>query len=145
MNFSLEENHLGKEMPSLEEAQKEIIAEFSEAADWEERYQMLIEIGDELPVLSPELKTEDRLVPGCQSRVWVVPEDKDGKLYIQADSDSAITKGMIALLLRVFSGRSREEIKSASLEFLKEIGLDKHLSMSRRNGLYSMVNKIRSF
>ncbi|GBF38298.1 SufE family protein [Leptospira johnsonii] len=132
-------------MPTLEEAQKEIIAEFSEAADWEERYQMLIEIGDELPVLPPELKTEDRLVPGCQSRVWVVPEEKEGKLFIQADSDSAITKGMIALLLRVFSGRTREEIKLASLEFLKEIGLDKHLSMSRRNGLYSMVNKIRSF
>ncbi|PJZ77322.1 SufE family protein [Leptospira neocaledonica] len=132
-------------MPTLEEAQKEIIAEFSEAADWEERYQMLIEIGDELPVLAPELKTEDRLVPGCQSRVWVVPEEKEGKLFIQADSDSAITKGMIALLLRVFSGRTKEEIKLASLEFLKEIGLDKHLSMSRRNGLYSMVNKIRSF
>ncbi|MEI1278758.1 SufE family protein [Leptospira venezuelensis] len=132
-------------MPTLEEAQKEIIAEFSEAADWEERYQMLIEIGDELPVLAPELKTEDRLVPGCQSRVWVVPEEKEGKLFIQADSDSAITKGMIALLLRVFSGRTKEEIKSASLEFLKEIGLDKHLSMSRRNGLYSMVNRIRSF
>ncbi|TGK00165.1 SufE family protein [Leptospira langatensis] len=132
-------------MPSLEEAQKEIIEEFSEAADWEERYQMLIEIGDELPPLSSNLKTEDRLVPGCQSRVWVVPEEKEGKLFIQADSDSAITKGMIALLLRVFSGRTRDEIRSASLDFLKEIGLDKHLSMSRRNGLYSMVNKIRSF
>ncbi|TGK04922.1 SufE family protein [Leptospira semungkisensis] len=132
-------------MSSLEDAQKEIIEEFSEAADWEERYQMLIEIGDELPPLSSELKTEDRLVPGCQSRVWVVPEEKEGKLFIQADSDSAITKGMIALLLRVFSGRTREEISSASLDFLKEIGLDKHLSMSRRNGLYSMVNKIRSF
>lgn len=132
-------------MPTLEEAQKEIIAEFSEASDWEERYQMLIEIGDTLPPLSPELKTEDRLVPGCQSRVWVVPEEKEGRLFIQADSDSAITKGMIALLLKVFSGRTRDEIRDASLEFLKEIGLDKHLSMSRRNGLYSMVNKIKSF
>lgn len=132
-------------MPSLKEAQDEIVEEFSEASDWEERYQMLIEIGDTLPVLSPEWKTEDRLVPGCQSRVWVVPEEKEGKLFFQADSDSAITKGMIALLLRVFSGRTREEIRNASLDFLKEIGLDKHLSMSRRNGLYSMVNKIKSF
>ncbi|EPG68264.1 SufE family protein [Leptospira wolffii] len=132
-------------MSSLKEAQEEIVQEFSEASDWEERYQMLIEIGDTLPPLSPELKTEDRLVPGCQSRVWVVPEEKEGRLFIQADSDSAITKGMIALLLRVFSGRTRDEIRDASLEFLKEIGLDKHLSMSRRNGLYSMVNKIKSF
>ncbi|PJZ65293.1 Fe-S metabolism protein SufE [Leptospira wolffii] len=132
-------------MSSLKEAQEEIVQEFSEASDWEERYQMLIEIGDTLPPLSPELKTEDRLVPGCQSRVWVVPEEKEGRLFIQADSDSAITKGMIALLLKVFSGRTRDEIRDASLEFLKEIGLDKHLSMSRRNGLYSMVNKIKSF
>ncbi len=132
-------------MSSLQEAQEEIVQEFSEALDWEERYQLLIEIGDTLPPLSPELKTEARLVPGCQSRVWVIPEEKDGKLFIKADSDSAITKGMIALLLRVFSGRTRDEIQSASLEFLKEIGLDKHLSMSRRNGLYSMVNQIKSF
>ncbi|EQA45048.1 Fe-S metabolism associated domain protein [Leptospira broomii serovar Hurstbridge str. 5399] len=131
-------------MSNLEETQQEIIKEFSECLDWEERYQLLIEIGDTLAPLPQEQHTEDKLVPGCQSRVWIVSQEKDNKLFFSADSDSAITKGMIALLLRVFSGRTREEIRSASLDFLKEIGLDKHLSMSRRNGLYSMVNRIKN-
>lgn len=131
-------------MPSLEETQEEIVKEFSECSDWEERYGLLIEIGDTLPSFPEGKKSEDLLVPGCQSRVWVLPEEKEGKLFFSADSDSAITKGMIALLLRVFSGRTRAEIRNASLDFLKEIGLDKHLSMSRRNGLYSMVNRIKS-
>ncbi|RHX80833.1 Fe-S metabolism protein SufE [Leptospira yasudae] len=131
-------------MSSVAEVQKEIVSEFSECTDWQERYQLLIEMGDELGSLPDEAKTSERLVPGCQSRVWIVSEEKDGKIEFQADSDSAITRGMIALLIRVFSGRTREEIKTASLEFLKEIGLDKHLSMSRRNGLYSMVNILRN-
>ncbi|ABJ76936.1 Fe-S metabolism associated domain protein [Leptospira borgpetersenii serovar Hardjo-bovis str. Sponselee] len=131
-------------MSSIAEVQKEIVSEFSECTDWQERYQLLIEMGDELGSLPDSVKTSERLVPGCQSRVWIVAEEKDGKIEFQADSDSAITRGMIALLIRVFSGRTREEIKSTSLEFLKEIGLDKHLSMSRRNGLYSMVNILRN-
>ncbi|EMN49441.1 Fe-S metabolism associated domain protein [Leptospira interrogans str. L1207] len=131
-------------MNSIAEVQKEIISEFSECTDWQERYQLLIEMGDQLGSISDSEKTIERLVPGCQSRVWIVSEEKDGKINFQADSDSAITRGMIALLIRVFSGRTRDEIKSASLEFLKEIGLDKHLSMSRRNGLYSMVSILRN-
>ncbi|PJZ69594.1 Fe-S metabolism protein SufE [Leptospira perolatii] len=131
-------------MRTLEETQKEIVQEFAECSDWEERYQLLIEIGDSLDPIPDSWKSEDRLVPGCQSKVWLVPEEKEGILVLHADSDSAITKGMIALLLRVFSGRTRQEIASASLDFLKDIGLDKHLSMSRRNGLYSMVNRIKS-
>ncbi|XDD51912.1 SufE family protein [Leptospira sp. WS92.C1] len=131
-------------MGVIEEIQREIISEFSECTDWQERYQLLIEMGDELRPIPDFFKTEERLVPGCQSRVWIIPEEKEGMIQFQADSDSAITRGMIALLIRVFSGRTREEIKNASLEFLKEIGLDKHLSISRRNGLYSMVNILRN-
>ncbi|AOP33234.1 Fe-S metabolism protein SufE [Leptospira tipperaryensis] len=131
-------------MSSIEEVQREIVSEFSECTDWQERYQLLIEMGDELGAIPDSLKTQERLVPGCQSRVWIVSEETNGKVVFQADSDSAITRGMIALLIRVFSGKTREEIKNASLEFLKEIGLDKHLSMSRRNGLYSMVNILRN-
>lgn len=89
-------------MSSITEVQKEIVSEFSECTDWQERYQLLIEMGDELGSLPDSVKTSERLVPGCQSRVWIVAEEKDGKIEFQADSDSAITRGMIALLIRVF-------------------------------------------
>jgi cysteine desulfuration protein SufE len=132
-------------MKSILETQKEIIEEFSEFDNWQDRYQYLIEMGDALKPFPEEQKLSENLVPGCQSRVWLIANKKEDSVEFLADSDSSITKGMIALLVRVFSGQKKEEIQNADLNFLKEIGLDKHLSISRRNGLYSMVEKLRKF
>lgn len=132
-------------MKSIEEIKKEIVQEFEEFSDWQEKYQYLIELGDELDEFPEEGKVKENLVPGCQSRVWLLKDINVDTVNFKADSDSSITKGMIALLVRVFSGQKKDEIQNTDLEFLKQIGLDKHLSISRRNGLYSMVEKIRSF
>ena len=132
-------------MKSILETQKEIVDEFSEFDNWQDRYQYLIEMGDALKPFPEDQKLSENLVPGCQSRVWLIANKKEDSLEFFADSDSSITKGMIALLVRVFSGQKKEEIQNADLNFLKEIGLDKHLSISRRNGLYSMVEKLRKF
>jgi cysteine desulfuration protein SufE len=131
-------------LKSIEEIQSEIVDEFGELSDWQERYQYLIEMGDELPPFPEEHRLKENLIPGCQSRVWLHSKQKIDQLDFEADSDSSITKGMIALLVRVFSGQKKESIQLANLDFLKTIGLDKHLSISRRNGLYSMVEKIKS-
>lgn len=130
---------------NIEEIQKEIIAEFSELTDWEEKFQYLIELGEGLPAFPNEKRTEEHLVPGCQSRVWVAPKLKEGKLEFDADSDTALTKGLIAILIRVFSGQSPEDIANASLSFIEEVGLSKFLSISRRNGLFSMVQKLKGY
>ncbi|EOQ89671.1 Fe-S metabolism associated domain protein [Leptospira yanagawae serovar Saopaulo str. Sao Paulo = ATCC 700523] len=130
---------------NIEEIQKEIIAEFSELTDWEEKFQYLIELGEGLPSFPDEKRTEEYLVPGCQSRVWVAPKLKEGKLEFDADSDTALTKGLIAILIRVFSGQSPEDIANASLSFIEEVGLSKFLSISRRNGLFSMVQKLKGY
>ncbi|TGL24535.1 SufE family protein [Leptospira yanagawae] len=130
---------------NIEEIQKEIIAEFSELTDWEEKFQYLIELGEGLPAFPNEKRTEEYLVPGCQSRVWVAPKLKEGKLEFDADSDTALTKGLIAILIRVFSGQSPEDIANASLSFIEEVGLSKFLSISRRNGLFSMVQKLKGY
>ncbi|TGN19458.1 SufE family protein [Leptospira idonii] len=130
---------------SIEEIQKEIISEFSDLTDWEEKFQYLIELGEELPAYPEEKRTESYLVPGCQSRVWVCPSLENGELQFYADSDTALTKGLIAILIRVFSGHSPKEIANASLEFIDAIGLSKFLSISRRNGLSSMVNMLQNF
>ncbi len=132
-------------MKSIEEIKKEIVQEFEEFTDWQEKYQYLIELGDELNQFPEEGKVKENLVPGCQSRVWLLKDVGVETVNFQADSDSSITKGMIALLVKVFSGQKKQEIQNTDLEFLKQIGLDKHLSISRRNGLYSMVEKIRNF
>lgn len=130
---------------NIEEIQKEIISEFSEHTDWEEKFQYLIELGEELPKFPDEKRTEEYLVPGCQSRVWVAPKLIEGRLEFDADSDTALTKGLIAILIRVFSGQSPEDIANASLSFIEEVGLAKFLSISRRNGLFSMVQKLKGY
>ncbi len=130
---------------SIEETQKEIISEFSDLTDWEEKFQYLIELGEELPPYPEEKRIEDYLVPGCQSKVWVCPILSDNTLTFAADSDTALTKGLIAILIRVFSGHSPKEISEASLGFIDEVGLSKFLSISRRNGLSSMVNILRGY
>ena len=130
---------------STTEIQNEIIEDFSVFDDWMDKYQYIMDLGKELDSIPDDLKKDEFLVNGCQSKVWVVPEFKDGKLFFKADSDAFITKGIVALLLKVFNGRTPEEILDTDLFFIKEIGIDEHLSMSRANGLNGMIEKIRDY
>ena len=126
-------------------AQAEIIDEFGLFDDWMDRYQYLIDLGRRLPEFPDELKTEENLIRGCQSQVWFVPEEKDGRLYFQAISDAAIVSGLIALLLRLYSGRYPQDILDTPPDFVEALQLQSHLSPTRSNGLRSMLNAIRGF
>lgn len=130
---------------SIEEIEKEIVGEFSVYEDWMDKYAYLIEIGNGMPAMDERYKTDDNLIKGCQSRVWFYPEMRDGLLYFMADSDAIITKGIAALLVRVFSGQSPEAIAGADLGFIDEIGLRQHLSPTRSNGLVSMIRQIKMY
>ena len=132
-------------MLSIIGLQDSIVVEFSELTDWMDKYQMLIELGNELKPLDSEYKNEQNLIDGCQSRVWLQCDIKDGLLIFTADSDALITKGIIALLIRVLSGHTPKEILDANLYFIDKIGLHQHLSPTRSNGLLAMVNKIKSY
>jgi cysteine desulfuration protein SufE len=123
--------------------QEEIISEFEMFDDWMEKYEYLIELGKDLPIISEELKTEDRLIEGCQSRVWLNSELINGKMDYRADSDAIITKGIIGLLIRVMNNQTPEVIISNELLFIKAIGLQEHLSPSRSNGLLGMVKRMK--
>ena len=130
---------------TINELQDEVIEEFSELTDWMDKYQMLIDLGNELEVLDDKYKTEQNLIDGCQSRVWVQCDYVDGKLELTADSDALIVKGIIALLLRVLSGHTPQEILDSDLYFIDEIGLKDHLSPTRSNGLLAMIKQIRLY
>lgn len=132
-------------MKTINEIQDEIIDEFSEIDDWMDRYQMLIEMGEELQPLAPEYKTEQNLIDGCQSRVWLQADQKDGLVEFQAESDALIVKGMVALLLRVLSGQRPDDIAHADLYFIDRIGISDHLSPTRSNGLLAMVKQMRNY
>lgn len=132
-------------MTSISDIQAEIAENFSFLPQWEERYAYLIELGQKLPPLPDELKTEDIIVRGCQSTVWLQRECRDGKVFLQADSDSLIVKGLAALLMQVFSGQDAAAITQAELTFFEETGLNSHLSSQRSNGLMAMVEEIRKF
>jgi cysteine desulfuration protein SufE len=124
--------------------QQEIINEFEMFDDWMEKYEYIIELGKDLPLIDPELKTEEKLIHGCQSKVWVDWNFFNGKMLFTADSDAIITKGMIALLIRVLNNETPETILKNDLFFIKEIGLQEHLSPTRANGLAGMVKKLKS-
>jgi cysteine desulfuration protein SufE len=124
---------------SIEQAQREIVDEFSLFDDWMDRYQYLIDLGRKLPELPEEEKTEDRLLDGCQSQVWLIAEGDAERLEFRANSDAAIVSGLIALILRVYSGRSAREILDSEPDFVREIGLSQHLSPTRANGLNAML------
>lgn len=113
--------------------------------DWMEKYEYIIELGKDLPLIPAEFKTKENLVSGCQSQVWLHADIKDGKLEFSADSDAIITKGLIALMVRVFSGQSPQDIATADLFFINEIGLTEHLSPTRSNGLMGMVKKVKMY
>lgn len=130
---------------NLEERQQEIIDEFSMFGDWMSKYEYLIELGKELPLIDASLKTDDNLIKGCQSKVWLNASLQDGKVIFTADSDAIITKGIIALMVRVLSGLSPEEIANAELHFIDEIGLKEHLSPTRSNGLLAMVKQMKFY
>lgn len=129
---------------TLKEIQDEVVEEFSMYDDWLDRYSYLIELGNGLEAFPQELKTEDRLIKGCQSRVWLDASMKDGKIEFLADSDAVITKGIISLLTGVYSGRSAEEISGDDFSFIDKLGLKENLSPTRANGLVSMIETIRN-
>lgn len=130
---------------TINEAQDEVIEEFADFTDWMNKYQMLIDLGNELKPLDDKYKTEDNLIDGCQSRVWLQADMKDGLLYFTAESDALIVKGIIALLIRVLSGHTPQEILDADLYFIDRIGLKDHLSPTRSNGLLAMIKQIRVY
>ena len=130
---------------TIKEAENQIIEEFSIFTDWLDKYEYLIELGKSLPIIKESSKSETNLIKGCQSKVWLAADYIDGKIYFTADSDAIITKGTISLLIRVFSGRTPQEIIDADLGFIKEIGLQDNLSPTRSNGLVSMIKQIKFY
>lgn len=129
---------------SIEEKQQEIIAEFNVFDDWMEKYEYIIDLGKDLPLIAPEYKTDDRLIEGCQSRVWLHSEFKNNLMEYSADSDAIITKGIIGLLIQVMNKETPETILKTDLHFIKEIGLQEHLSPTRANGLLGMVKRMKT-
>jgi cysteine desulfuration protein SufE len=130
---------------SIKEIQEEIIDEFSMFDEWDERYQYVIDLGKTLPLIEPQYKTDENVIKGCQSKVWLHGEERDGKINFTADSDAILTKGLIAIFIRVFSGQTPEAILAADTDFVDEIGLKEHLSPTRANGLVSMIKQIKMY
>ncbi len=128
---------------TLEEKQQEIIDEFAIYDDWMDKYEYIIELGKELPAIQEDKKTDDRLIEGCQSRVWLATDLNEGKMSFTADSDAIITKGIIGLLIRVLNNETPEDVAKSDLHFINDIGLHDHLSPTRSNGLESMVKKMK--
>jgi cysteine desulfuration protein SufE len=128
----------------IEDIEKEIIEEFELFGDdWEAKYEHLIDLGKTLPSIKAEHKTDENIIQGCQSKVWLHTDQVGDKLYFTADSDAIITKGMVALMIRVFNGQTPKDIVQAKLEFIDKIGLKEHLSPTRANGLVSMINRMK--
>ena len=130
---------------TINEIQDEIIEEFSGLDDWMDKYQLLIDLGNEQTPLDEQYKTESNLIDGCQSRVWLQADYEDGLIHFSAESDALIVKGIVSLLIRVLSDHSPKEILDADLYFIDEIGLKEHLSPTRSNGLLAMIKQIRSY
>ncbi len=130
---------------SIKEIQEEIVDEFSMFEDWMQRYEYMIELGKSLPMIEEQYKTDDNIIKGCQSKVWVHAELQDDKLVFTADSDAIITKGIIAILIRVFSNQKPKDIMDADTQFIDEIGLKEHLSPTRANGLVSMIKQLKMY
>lgn len=130
---------------TIEAIQEELIDEFSIFEDWMQRYEYMIELGQSLPIIDEDLKTDDKLIKGCQSKVWLNSELKDDKIIFTADSDAIITKGIVAILVRVFSDQKPQAILDANTNFIDEIGLKEHLSPTRANGLVSMIKQMKMY
>ncbi|MFD2563487.1 MULTISPECIES: SufE family protein [Aquimarina] len=130
---------------SIQELQEEIVDEFSMFDDWMQRYEYMIDLGKSLPLIDEKYKIDENIIKGCQSKVWVHAEMKDDKIEFTADSDAIITKGIIAILIRVFSGQHPKDIIEANTDFIDEIGLKEHLSPTRANGLVSMIKQLKMY
>ena len=132
-------------METINTAQEEIVEEFSLFDDWMQRYEYMIELGKSLPLIDPEYKIEDNIIKGCQSKVWIHANLEEDKLVFTADSDAIITKGIIAILIRVFSNQHPDAILGADTSFIDKIGLKEHLSPTRANGLVSMIKQLKMY
>ena len=132
-------------MKSIDEIQDEIIDEFSVFDDWMDKYALLIDLGNSLPPIEEKYKTNENLIEGCQSRVWLQADYRDGRIWFEAESDAIIVKGIVSLLVRVLSGRTPDEILNADPYFIDRIGLTEHLSPTRSNGLVAMVKQMRMY
>ncbi|MBE7628760.1 SufE family protein [Tenacibaculum piscium] len=130
---------------TIKEIQEEIIDEFSMFDDWMERYEYIIDLGKSLPIINETYKLDENLIKGCQSKVWLYSELKNDTIHFTADSDAILTKGIVALLLRVYSNQTPQEILNADTKFIDEIGLKEHLSPTRANGLVSMIKQIKMY
>lgn len=129
----------------IKEIQDEIVDEFSMFDDWMERYEYIIELGKKLPIIKEEFKTENNIIKGCQSKVWLQGEQTEDKIVFTADSDAILTKGIIAILIRTFSNQKASDILEAEMDFIDQIGLKEHLSPTRANGLVSMIKNIKMY
>ncbi|MDP5101604.1 MAG: SufE family protein [Nonlabens sp.] len=132
-------------MAQIQEIQEEIVDEFNLFDDWMQRYEYMIDLGKSLPVIDEQYKTDDRIIKGCQSKVWVHAELAGDKVQFTADSDAIITKGIIAILIRAWSGQRPQDIIEANTDFIDEIGLKEHLSPTRANGLVSMIKQLKMY
>ncbi|MDF2518515.1 MAG: Fe-S metabolism protein SufE [Sphingobacterium sp.] len=130
---------------TINEIQNELIEDFAFFTDWMEKYEYIIQLGKEVPLIDEQYKTEEYIIKGCQSKVWLYPEVKDGKVYFTANSDAIITKGLVSLMVKVLSGHTAKEIVDADLYFVDEIGLKEHLSPTRANGLLSMIKQMKLY
>jgi len=130
---------------NIKEIQEEIVDEFSMFDDWMQRYEYIIDLGKNLPLIKDEFKTEDNIIKGCQSKVWLQGEQNDDRVVFTADSDAILTKGIIAILIRTFSNQKAADIIAADMGFIDEIGLKEHLSATRANGLVSMIKNIKMY
>jgi len=130
---------------TIKENQQELVEEFAFLEDWEQKYEYIIDLGKELEGLPDEKKTDDNLIRGCQSKVWIDAEHKDGKLFFNADSDGILPKGIVSLLVRIYSGHSTQEILDSDFDFISQIGLQEFLSPSRANGLMAMTKQIKFY
>ena len=132
-------------MSNIKEIQEEIVEEFEMFDDWMQRYEYMIELGKSLPLIDEQYKTDENIIKGCQSKVWVHADMEDGKVVFTADSDAIITKGIIAILVRAFSNQEPKAILDANTDFIDEIGLKEHLSPTRANGLVSMIKQLKMY
>ncbi|SKA30234.1 cysteine desulfuration protein SufE [Chitinophaga eiseniae] len=130
---------------TINERQDEIKSDFEVMSNWEDKYEYIIQLGKDLPLIAEEYKTPENLIKGCQSRVWLHTELRDGKLYFTGDSDAVITKGLVSLMIYVLSGHTPKEIASADIYFINDIGLSSHLSPTRSNGLLSMLKQMKLY
>ena len=130
---------------TINEIQDELIEDFAFYGDWMEKYEYIIQLGKEVPLIDEQYKTDQFIIKGCQSKVWLYPEIIDGKVFFKADSDAVITKGLVSLMTKVLSGHTAKEIAEADLYFIDQIGLKEHLSPTRANGLLAMVKQMKLY